>query len=370
MNSSVPNGPWDRWIPGALNRAQVEALRDHGLVTQEGDGLKIQPCSIDLTLSDEAYEMKEGSVKPSCSKSYDTELRSSGSRISGSDGTFFLKAKSTYVFRLREELTRNLGAIGIHGQATAKSSIGRLDVLARLVVDRMDVYEGFGADCLAEGSGKMYLEITPITFNIKVEAGQSLSQLRLFYGAPERSRIEGREVCRTVLRSEEDVLRLNLDPVDIAGRGVLAYRARRNESPILISVANGSIDPSKYWELVPDDFSRRIQIETDKFYILRSLERLWVPDDVAIYCQASDETIGEMRIHYAGFVHPGFGQANPEGTPLIFEVRGHQVKASLRHGEKMANLIFYRMSKPDHDKTPYDKQELKLSKIFAEWPTS
>lgn len=28
---------------------------------------------------------------------------------------------------------------------------------------------------------------------------------------------------------------------------------------------------------------------------------------VAVYCRPSDETIGEMRIHYAGFVHPGFG---------------------------------------------------------------
>ena len=33
-----------------------------------------------------------------------------------------------------------------------------------------------------------------------------------------------------------------------------------------------------------------------------------------------------------------------EGTPLILEVRGHDVNVSLQDKEKMARLIFYRMS--------------------------
>ena len=53
--------------------------------------------------------------------------------------------------------------------------------------------------------------------------------------------------------------------------------------------------------------------------------------------------MGEIRIHYAGFVHPYFGfflREWEKGTPLIFEVRGHQVPVSLADKEKMANLIF------------------------------
>ena len=94
---------------------------------------------------------------------------------------------------------------------------------------------------------------------------------------------------------------------------------------------------------------------------------------------ASDETIGEMRIHYAGFVHPFFGKDrkdNNPGTPLIFEVRGHQVNVSLADGEKMANLTFFRMSKDcnpsgddnDEEDDEYNNQNLKLSKFFAKWP--
>lgn len=369
MSDHTPKGPWDRWVPGALNRCQVEELHEHGLITPHGKGLKIKPCSIDLTLSPEGYEMIEGAVKPSCGSGYETELRFNKRLTAKRDGTFLLKAKRTYVFRLQEGLTARLGRIGIYGQATAKSTIGRLDVLARLIVDRMDKYECFDAKRLSEGnSGKMYLEITPITFNIVVKAGQSLSQIRLFYGPPEVSIIKGLEVCKTVLGSEvetqDHVLSLNLNAVPIAGRKVVAYRARHSDEPIQLSSKDGSIPRSKYWDLVPEDSKKKLHIETDKFYIMRSLERLWVPNGVAIYCQASDETIGEMRIHYAGFVHPGFGQAAPGGAPLIFEVRGHQVKANLKHGEKMANLIFYRMSQPDHDETLYDKQELQLSKYF------
>ena len=82
-----------------------------------------------------------------------------------------------------------------------------------------------------------------------------------------------------------------------------------------------------------------------------------------------------MRIHYAGFAHPFFGRQRSDGTigtPLIFEVRGHQVNVSLADGEKMANLIFYRMSQDCAEELSpsdkYDNQTLQLSKFFADWP--
>jgi len=76
-----------------------------------------------------------------------------------------------------------------------------------------------------------------------------------------------------------------------------------------------------------------------------------------------------LRIHYAGFVHPGFGFERPEGTPIIFEVRGHNVKTFLRDGEMLARIKFYRMSEPCEkpEETPYEKKELKLSSYFKDW---
>ena len=109
------------------------------------------------------------------------------------------------------------------------------------------------------------------------------------------------------------------------------------------------------------------------FFVPRSVY-LFFPAGIAVYIRAIDETLGEMRIHYAGFAHPWFGRNRDDelGTPIIFEVRGHDVPAVLLNGEKMARLTFYRMS--DTAKKPtqsaYDAQELQLSSFFAEFPPS
>jgi dCTP deaminase len=132
-------------------------------------------------------------------------------------------------------------------------------------------------------------------------------------------------------------------------------------------------DPKKCWESVSSEEEEYLPIETERFYILRSSERFTLPKSVAIYCQAVTETLGELRIHYAGFVHPLFGQgrADGNGAPLIFEVRGHNIDTILRHGETLAKLEYYWMSqdalKEKRKKSPYNEQELTLSQIFKEW---
>ena len=58
-------------------------------------------------------------------------------------------------------------------------------------------YEEFIPSKIA--SGEMFLEITPLTFKIRVKVGIPLSQLRLFYGNPDDSLIKGKELYQTVL---------------------------------------------------------------------------------------------------------------------------------------------------------------------------
>ena len=369
-------------MPGALDKGQVRELNELGLVTMRGAGrLRIGACSVDLSLSDEGYLLKRGSVKPSTGYPFDSILKKQSrmaERLSRSpDGSFLLERRNTYVFKLRERLDCTLANANIHGQATAKSSIGRLDVLARLIVDGMDTYESFDPRRLKQSTGDMYIEITPITFNVSVRPRLHMTQLRLFYGRPEDSIMSGAEIFKTVLGPEakEGILTVNLTDESKGGVPVAAYRAKtsgRKEESIRLWVKQKEV-PWQYWRFVRADGQKRLQIENGRFYILRSKERLYVPKGIAIYCKASDETIGEMRIHYAGFVHPGFGMKRGDGlrgTPLIFEVRGHQVNANLKDGEKMANLIFYRMSRgifAEMNKS-YNDQNLKLSNVFKEWP--
>jgi dCTP deaminase len=377
------DGPWNEWIPGALSNDQLFELCEKGLITGRSFELQngIDMSSIDLTLSDEGFEMIEGAVKPSGEDPYGWFIRTHklGHKLQKTgDGSYLLRAKQTYVFRLLETLERKVGEAGIYGQATAKSSVGRVDVLARLIVDGMDKYEGFDPEGLKRQSGILYLEITPITFDVKVRAGVRLSQLRLFYGEPENSEIKGEEVFNTIFRgtgNKSGNLTVDLDNENIGGLWVAAFQAipPNPGDAIPLWKSEHPLDPWKYWKFATAGGTKRIKIEESQFYILKSKEKIFVPAGVAIYCRASDETIGEMRIHYAGFAHPLFGGQRDDGTtgtPLIFEVRGHQVNVSLADGETMANIILYRMSKDCKRRgaSPYERQTLRLSQFFGEWP--
>lgn len=386
--------PWDEWVPGALNKPQMLRLLKENFVTFDGSEPKVDHSSIDLSLSDDAYEMIEGSVKPA-EPPYSRFVKNAklAKKLEPiAEKTYELKKQKTYVFRLQEKIEAALrDAELFYGQATAKSTVGRVDVLARLIVDGMRTYECFDPAGLKKGLGEMYLEITPITFNVRVAPDTSLTQLRFFYGKPDDVVIKSAELFRTVFPQStkpDESLTVNLDMATIGNpKGTtcegIAFRSRdtKAERPAIpLWTVEEKPDPCKYWDLEVPDEHGRLCIRPDIFYILRSKEKLCVPKGVCIYCRASDETMGEMRIHYAGFVHPYFGQFREDGkkgTPLIFEVRGHQVPVSLADEEKMANLIFYRMSEDAPDLTPeeqkkeakgYGSQDLKLSKFFAEWP--
>lgn len=185
---------------------------------------------------------------------------------------------------------------------------------------------------------------------------------------------------RTIFRGEEKPsgsLTVDLQNTNIGGLQAAAFYAEPGGQVDAVPLwkMEPQADPCRYWNLA-EAKDNRLKIEAERFYILRSKERISVPKGIAVYCRASDETIGEMRIHYAGFVHPLFGLKRADGqrgTPLIFEVRGHQVNVSLADGERMANLTFYRMSEDatgEGSPTAYEGQRLMLSKFFGTWPKS
>lgn len=381
--------PWKKelWLPGVLNKKQTQTLSSKKLI--EIDENSIGFSSFDLRLSTEGYEMIKGSMKPMNDIVFQTILEDTNFaeklRETGKEGIVLERGKC-YVFKLKEKVSM-LNKTPIYGQATAKSSIGRLDTIARLIVDGMSEYERFDPDYIS--TGYMYLEITPLSFAIKVYENSSLSQLRLFYGKIEDSILNSSSFAKSLIVNEKTE---NIDgslSVDLTNTKIeftpkkgTAYKARKVDP-------NEIIDLSKQEEYPPDNFwtieesrlvkgKHRLQVTVDDFYILRSKEKICLPRNIAVYCKAMDESLGEMRIHYAGFVHPFFGykmtdstKLEPKGTPLIFEVRGHNVDVNLIDGEKLAFLTFYRMSddaSPEDDDTYYNDQVLKLSKYFQkEW---
>jgi dCTP deaminase len=371
------DSPWDAWIPGVLSRSQVIELAEKGFLSGVSETTRsIGASSLDLTLSSDVYHLPEGAIKPSDCK-YQDELDQFGHRIDLPDASeTILKAHHTYVVKLREQLV-HLKNTHIFGQATAKSSVGRMDVLARLIVDGMNCYEAFSPSHIS--TGDLFLEITPLTFAVRVKPGISLSQLRLFYGDPEDCRLSGNVANETYIKkaaTKDGTISVDLTPVDINGHRVIAFQAKDTSSMDLAPVPlwDGSApSPCDYWNFVLPNETKRLSLVKGSFYILRSKELLALPKGVAVYCRANDESFGEMRIHYAGFAHPLFGRSRTDqtGTPLIFEVRGHDVNVSLKDGESMARLLFYRMSedaREDDTDQAYETQQLKLSKFFRDWP--
>lgn len=395
------NVAWDSWVPGVLNPEQMKTLCrlnhiDVGNNAVHLDSI-IDNSSIDLHLTGDAYRVTEGSVKP-FGDNYLRRIREEGlvdsvePDVNGS-GIFTLRPSQTYVFKLRERLRCLCGA-NFYGQATAKSSVGRVDVLARLIVDGMTHYEEFQPSILDAGYVNMYLEVTPITFPVRVKKGTSLSQLRIFYGRPEDCELKGTEVFRTCFEvadgvKSDNTLSVDLTPDTVSEQNPVAFVANREEQadrePIDLW-GEDRANPKEYWRFEVGNGTDRLKIRTTEFYILRSKERIALPGGVAVYARAIDEAIGEMRIHYAGFAHPHFGYHRSDsqvGTPLIFEVRGHNVDVNLLDGETMARLRFFRMSEDvaeddddseeseeckEEEKSRYDDQTLQLSKFFAAWP--
>ena len=355
-------------------------------------GKNIDPSAIDLNLAKKAWRMRKGAVKP-FGGNYEHFLNDP---IYAEEITFThnleLQTRTTYVFKLNLEFSADFrNAECFYGHATGRSSVGRVDVLTRLIVDGMDEYEGFTAEKLKTSSGKLFLEVTPITFKVCIKPNTSLSQLRLFFGKPESCLIEGEHIIETTLRVDgllehtDAVLSLSLDPEqsdEIAAFCAKIEDGSTQRAPVPLWKQEESTKPK------PDDYWKRIkptkgvkhrdwflEIQHGHFYILKSHEKLCLPAGVAVYCKPSHETIGEMRIHYAGFVHPWFGlnrEDGKEGTPLIFEVRGHDLPTVLGHKEKLARLEYYRMSQDPKrpkkaERSHYENQSLQLSNFFQEW---
>lgn len=297
-----------------------------------------------------------------------------------------LQKQKVYLFKADCEL--DLRDLKIQGRATGKSSVGRLDVLVRLLVGESDTF-----DFVEKGKKhELYIEVTPISFDLEVKLGTSLSQLRLFKGTESDISLTKEEL----IHEEDDSFpvvdengkpyrspceinphepwfpfRLDLRPDPIAKCSAFAVR-KGKKLPAIDPDNKHGYDPLKYWEPIQAT-NEAIALEPDRLYILRSKERLRIPGHMALECKSYTTEMGEWRIEYAGFAHPYFGslRADGKGSPIIFEVRGHNVPTILTHNIALGNVRFLRMSKPaDKPKeTPsYEEQELTLSRCFKPLP--
>jgi dCTP deaminase len=224
--------------------------------------------------------------------------------------------------------------------------------------------------------GPLYAEICPQTFPIVVRKGSKLSQLRFRHGTPRETddglmELQKRETLVSGAKADvHDGIALS---VDLAGdgAGLVGYRAKRHTGVVDVD-APGACAIADYWEPVQAEARRRLILDPDQFYILASKEAVHIPPTHAAEMMPFNPLVGEFRVHYAGFMDPGFGHsaAGGAGSRVVLEVRSHTVPFILEDGQIIGRLVYERMMEVPEMLygrdlgSHYQAQGLKLSKHF------
>lgn len=330
---------------------------------------QIQAASFDFRLGRSAHRMRsaalphEESVADLIAKyrKFDFELDDRQGK--------YLEAGDTYIIPLLEGCSLPSG-VGL--EFTPKSSTGRVDVFCRVLADNVSHY-----DLLPAGyHGLLYLEVTPLSHDVKVQAGLSLVQGR--FKTSGSMQLSGQEIER--LHMQEGILfgadGQPLQPKDLRivndelyyhidlAREVVGFVSKATTSPINMNLTN-TYEPDDFWEPIRRPKDGQLVLLPGKFYLLATREKTRIPASVCGQVQAFKITTGEMRPHYAGFFDNGFG--GETGTNGVLEVRSRDVPFRLVDGQPICAMIFERTSEiPDKlYKGNYTQSGPSLSKHFT-----
>jgi dCTP deaminase len=168
-------------------------------------------------------------------------------------------------------------------------------------------------------------------------------------------------------------LRLSVDLAGdtASGSDIIGYRAKKH-APLIDLAKVQHYELEEFWDPIRRNDSQTLILDPEDFYILASRERVRIPAQYAAEMVPFDATIGEFRIHYAGFFDPGFGYGSGDinGTRAVLEVRSHEVPFIMEDGQTVASLVFERLlERPrllygEGIGSSYQRQGLKLSKHF------
>jgi len=368
-------------LPSQMLREAVTQGREILSPQPIGDD-QIQPASIDLRLGEVAYRVRASFLPGTRASVRDKLDQLSMHRIDLTQGAV-LEKDCVYIVPLFEYVALRSRTSGF---ANPKSSIGRLDVFARVITDH-----GAEFDRIRDGyKGPLYAEISPRSFSILVRSGSSLVQLRIRRGSPpfsdtalrrlhqEVGLVEAAEGALPARAAIRDGLAFTVDVAGDQQSGVVGYKARRHTGLIDVDRVH-HYDALDYWEPVyahhgPGD-GGGIVLDPHDFYILASREAVVVPPDHAAEMLPYHTFVGEFRVHFAGFFDPGFGTAESGGggSRAVLEVRSHEVPFLIEDGQVLGRLVYERLiARPDKlygraIGSSYQSQGLALSKHFKKF---
>ena len=328
---------------------------------------QLQPSSIDLTLSDECFEIRSSFLSPK--NKVRNKLSNFIKKKINLKNSYTLKKNVIYLIKLNEELRLPKN---IFGKCNPKSSTGRLDIFCRTIFDFCNEYEKIPF----EYNGEIFLEITSRAFDVKLQQGDSLNQIRLvkeknnilndnqlyFYHNKDPIIFDSSNNC--IVPTISNGLKISVDLK--SNNSIVAYKAKK-KSPVLIFSQKKKHKVNDFWEPIKNQ-DNSLMIIPGEFYILKSKEKIKIPKTMAGEMTPYDTSIGDFRVHYAGFFDPGFGENN--GSYAVLEVRTNEVSFTLEDGQIIATLLYENLNKipkvtyGSDINSNYQNQNLALSKHF------
>jgi dCTP deaminase len=340
---------------------------------------QIQPASVDLRLGATAWRIRSGFL-PGPESIGDRLTDLALGRIPLENGAV-LERGLAYLAEVEEELAL---PADVRARFNPRSTTGRCDVFTRVLCERHGRFD----EAPKGYAGKIWIEISPLSFPVRLVRGDRLCQMRLLRGRSALSQHELREACRErplVCGANQAPLPLGqvrfdeeggiLLSVGLSGRDPAGWRAAPSADAVEFGKERAH-EARDFWEPVHAPRGRCI-LAPGSFYVFASRERLRIPPDLAAEMQPVDTGIGELRNNYAGFFDSGFGwregpdgHPQPGGTPAVLEVRVHDMPFLIEDGQAMCRLRFHRTSgRPDRlygagRAASYGNQDLTLARCF------
>lgn len=342
------------------------------------EGWQFQPNTLDLRLGSIAYRVKSSffSINDKVGDKIKELLMYEMDIEKGA----ILEKGSVYIIPLQECL--DLPKY-IHGKANAKSSIGRLDIFTRLITDSNNEY-----NLVKNGYfGNLYVEISPLSFNIKIRKNDSLIQLKL---ANSESIRLNREKLKQLYNETpllfdnegnslpfdnatyENGLINRIDLFHENKEDIIGFKTKKNDTVIDISKKR-CYKTEDFWERIYSNPDRQLILEPGVFYIFASKERVIIPDTVCGEMIPYDSISNEIQLHYGGFFDTGFGVEENgiiKGAKAVLELKSHTMPILLEDNQKLYRIFFDKninipaFSYGKSLNSSYQCQDLSLSKHF------
>lgn len=357
---------------GVLPKQSLREVFEAGWITGV-DTSYLNPASIDLPLSDEAYSLTSMFLTKPGEKVRDALKKVGAERI---DVSQRLEKGVSYLWRVEGswKLPPN-----VYAYVNPKSSTGRLNLFCRTVADGVDMYDALKP----EGwKGELWVQIRPDSFPVYLKPGLAVSQARLFDGKSFLDELQannaihkhglifdekGNPHTAEKIRRQGDSFLLTL----YVGRK-MGWECRGVQKALDLSNKN-FYRPTDFFESVSPSNGELI-LRKGSFYIFTTAERVMVPPNLSAELRAIDARFGEVRVHAAGYVDPGWGwgkDGSECGRPITLEVIPYE-DMLVRNGQVIARIRYERMR--EEPEKHYDEAEshyvfqrgAKLSKHFMD----